>query len=70
MSTTTSTTQESTTYTAVSTEAREAERLAQTAWQEAAAAWQEAERLAQTARIAEGAAAWEALRLLLGRQDR
>ena len=43
MRTTTSTTQEST-YTAVSTEAREAERLAQTAWQEAEdAAWQEAE---------------------------
>ena len=58
MRTTTSTTQEST-YTAVSTEAREAERLAQTAWQEAAAAWHEAYRLAQTARIAEGAAAWQ-----------
>ena len=60
MSTTMNTTQESTTYAAVSTEAREAERLAQTAWQEAEAAWQAAERLAQTARISEGAAARQA----------
>ena len=59
MSTTMNTTQEST-YTAVSTEAREAERLAQTAWQEAEAAWQEAERLGHAARIAEGAAARQA----------
>ena len=53
MSTTMNTTQESTTYAAVSTEAREAERLAQTAWQEA-------ERLGHAARIAEGAAARQA----------
>ena len=94
MSTATSTTQEST-YTAVSTEAREArqyaedayralreaqeaiterlaelsaaERLARIAEHTADAARQEEERLAQAARIAEGAAAWEALRLLPGR---